>query len=72
MGLKRVKVLAEVLGVHPAVIVFPDYEAPVKKTRSGTSSAVRRFTPVAGAAPAMKKAAKAAAPTRPKKVSSHA
>lgn len=37
MGLKRVKVLAEALGVHPAVIAFPDYEAPrTKKPASGT------------------------------------
>jgi transcriptional regulator with XRE-family HTH domain len=71
MGLKRVKVLADVLGVHPAVIAFPDYEAPVKKTRSGTVTAVGRFTPVAGAAPAMRKAAKVA-PARAKKASSHA
>jgi transcriptional regulator with XRE-family HTH domain len=28
MGIKRVKVLAEALGVHPAVIAFPDWEAP--------------------------------------------
>lgn len=34
MGLKRVKVLAEALGVHPAVIAFPDYEAPAGPVRS--------------------------------------
>jgi transcriptional regulator with XRE-family HTH domain len=37
MGLKRIKVLAEALGVHPAVIAFPDY-APagvLKRPRSG-------------------------------------
>jgi transcriptional regulator with XRE-family HTH domain len=40
MGLKRVKVLAEALGVHPAVIAFPDYGPPaaLKKPRSGTRS----------------------------------
>jgi transcriptional regulator with XRE-family HTH domain len=31
IGLKRVRVLAEALGVHPAVIAFPDYEAPARK-----------------------------------------
>lgn len=31
IGLKRVRVLAEALGVHPAVIAFPDYEAPAPK-----------------------------------------
>lgn len=35
MGLKRVRVLAEALSVHPAVIAFPDYEAqpPGRLTR---------------------------------------
>ena len=28
MGLKRLRVLAEALQVHPAVIAFPDYDAP--------------------------------------------
>lgn len=38
MGLKRVRVLADALGVHPAVIAFPDYEPsaslppPVRRT----------------------------------------
>jgi transcriptional regulator with XRE-family HTH domain len=35
MGLKRVRVLAEALGVHPAVIAFPDYEVP-KRPRSAS------------------------------------
>ena len=29
MGVKRAKKLAAVLGVHPAVIAFPDWNAPV-------------------------------------------
>jgi|SRR5688500_1703114 transcriptional regulator with XRE-family HTH domain len=37
MGLKRVRALAAALGVHPAVIAFPEYEAPtVRKPGSGT------------------------------------
>jgi transcriptional regulator with XRE-family HTH domain len=41
IGLKRVKVLADALGVHPAVIAFPDYEAP-PRPRSGTDPSTRR------------------------------
>lgn len=37
MGLKRVKVLAEALGVHPAVIAFPDYEEPARTLRNASS-----------------------------------
>ncbi len=42
MGLKRVKVLAEALGVDPAVIAFPDYEmaAAVKAHRVAKRRAV--------------------------------
>ena len=29
MGLKRARVLARALGVHPAVIAFPDWNAPI-------------------------------------------
>ncbi len=29
MGLKRIKALASAIGVHPAVIAFPDWEVPV-------------------------------------------
>jgi transcriptional regulator with XRE-family HTH domain len=34
MGIRRVKVLAEALGVHPAVIAFPDYETGSSSARS--------------------------------------
>ncbi|HEY2405348.1 MAG TPA: helix-turn-helix transcriptional regulator [Polyangiaceae bacterium] len=44
MGLKRIKVLAKALAVHPAVIAFPDYTPPqarrvVAKRPSSTSAA---------------------------------
>ncbi len=45
MGLKRVKVLAEALGVHPAVIAFPDYDGPPAPRRS--KSETRRAVKVA-------------------------
>ena len=56
MGLKRIKVLAEVLGVHPAVIAFPDYAAPLERPRSGTYM-MRRVPGPARRAPMAKKAA---------------
>ena len=68
MGLKRLKVLAEVLGVHPAVIAFPDYEAP-RKTRSGMSTAVRRRTPTVSPTPAIAKKVGKATRTRTKRPS---
>jgi len=54
IGLKRVRVLAEALGVHPAVIAFPDYEV----ASSGTRPAERAFVPVQSATrrPAKKRA----------------
>lgn len=54
IGLKRVRVLAEALGVHPAVIAFPDYEI----ASSGTRLAERAFIPVESATrrPAKKRA----------------
>jgi transcriptional regulator with XRE-family HTH domain len=56
MGLKRIKVLAEVLGVHPAVIAFPDYGAPLERPRSGTS-VMRRLPVPTRPRPMAKKAA---------------
>lgn len=54
IGLKRVRVLAEALGVHPAVIAFPDYEVP----SSGKRRAERASIPVESATrrPAKKRA----------------
>lgn len=85
MGLKRIKVLAEVLGVHPAVIAFPDYGAPIERPRPG-SHVMRRLSVPARPAPMKKAAAKVsvrgpfsvakksakAVTKRAKKVSSHA
>lgn len=45
IGLKRVKILAEALGVHPAVIAFPDYEPPANKRRGFGRSAAPRPAP---------------------------
>ncbi len=54
MGIKRVKVLADALGVHPAVIAFPDYEAP-KSRRSGTYPSQRPPAPARATAAAPKR-----------------
>lgn len=50
MGLRRVRVLAEALGVHPAVIAFPDYAAPsmskgTKPVQASRRAAKRRTVP---------------------------
>jgi transcriptional regulator with XRE-family HTH domain len=46
LGLKRIKALALALRVHPAVIAFPDWEAPVveigKTKQARSRSSIRR------------------------------
>ena len=42
LGLKRVAVLAKALKVHPAVIAFPDWSAPVVDIHHALASRVRR------------------------------
>ena len=41
LGLKRVAVLAKALKVHPAVIAFPDWNAPVVNLHDALESKVR-------------------------------
>ncbi len=53
MGLKRVTALASALSVHPAVLAFPDWEAPrvtPARTSSGTRRAVKAPAPAKRAA----------------------
>ncbi|MEO7035780.1 MAG: helix-turn-helix transcriptional regulator [Polyangiaceae bacterium] len=58
MGLKRVKVLAEALKVHPAVIAFPEYPQAKSAKVLRAAAEVRHMYPVARpAARAAKKAA---------------
>ena len=69
LGLKRIKVLAEALGVHPAVIAFPEYpqakppgklHASVAQLRRAPAYAVTRLA----AKKAAKKVAKQPAKSR--------
>lgn len=45
IGLRRIKVLAEALEVHPAVIAFPDWEAPGPAKSRRSSERGTRLAP---------------------------
>jgi len=67
LGLKRIKVLAEALRVHPAVIAFPEYPQakPAKGPRA--SGGVHHMYPVARPAAKAAKKATVKAAKRPAK-----